>query len=213
MIYLTNPNNPTGLLITQQEVDDFIQQIPPSVLVVFDEAYCEYVDSMDYPKTLQYIGEGYNVVVTRTFSKVYGLAGMRVGYGLASKEIIDYLLHTQPPFHSGKMALLAALASLEDPDHVETSQKTNAAGKAYLYRSFREMGIEYLPSQANYIMLINLPYPVNAINQALLRRGIIIRPTASFGIPEALRITIGTPEQNQRLVKAFKMVLAELGQS
>jgi histidinol-phosphate aminotransferase len=211
MIYITNPNNPTGLIVTQAEVDAFMERVPPSVVVVFDEAYYEYVDAKAYPDTLQYVKEGRNVVITRTFSKVYGLAGMRVGYGIASKEIIGYLLHAQPPFQTGRIALVTALASLEDREHVETSLKVNAAGKAHLYRSFEEMGVDYLPTQANYLMLINLPYPVQSINQALLRQGIIIRPTAPFGIPEALRLTIGTPEQNQRLVAGFKEAFAELG--
>jgi histidinol-phosphate aminotransferase len=149
--------------------------------------------------------------MTRTFSKVYGLAGMRMGYGIASKEIIEYLLHTQPPFHSGRLALIAALASLEDRGHVERSQKVNAEGKEYLYRRFGEMGVEYLPSQANFFMLVNLIHPVQTINQALLRRGVIIRPTAPFGIPEAFRVTIGTREQNQHVIEAFKAALEELG--
>jgi histidinol-phosphate aminotransferase len=210
MIYITNPNNPTGLIVTQAEIDDFMERVPPSVVVVFDEAYYEYVDAQEYPDTLQCVKEDRNVVITRTFSKVYGLAGMRVGYGIASKEIIGYLLHTQPPFHTGRIALVSALTSLEDQEHMEKSQKVNAEGKAYLYRSFEEMGVDCLPTQANYLMLVNLPYPAQSINQALLRQGLIIRPTAPFGIPEALRLTIGTPEQNQRLVAGFKEAFAEL---
>ena len=211
LIFITNPNNPTGMIVTRSEIDDFMQWIPPSVMVVFDEAYCEYVDAPDYPDTLQYVKAGRNVVITRTFSKVYGLAGLRIGYAIAPTEIIDYLLHTQPPFHTGRLALVAALASLADRQHVEKSQQVNAAGKVYLYHSFADMGLDYLPTQANYVMLVNLPHPVNLINQGLLARGIIIRPTASFGIPEALRITVGTPKQNQRLVVALQEVLAELG--
>jgi histidinol-phosphate aminotransferase len=211
MIYLTNPNNPTGQIVTQSEVDAFLERVPPSVVVVFDQAYYEYVDAGDYPDAIRYVVEGRNVVITRTFSKVYGLAGMRVGYGIASKEIIEYLLHTQPPFHSGRLALIVALASLEDRGHVERSQKVNAEGREYLYRGFGEMGVEYLPSQANFFMLVNLKHSVQSINQALLRRGVIIRPTAPFGIPEAFRVTIGTQEQNQRVIEAFKEVLEELG--
>jgi histidinol-phosphate aminotransferase len=210
MIYLTNPNNPTGQIVTQPEVDAFLERVPPSVVVVLDQAYYEYVDAGDYPDAIRYVLEGRNVVITRTFSKVYGLAGMRVGYGIASKEIIDYLLHTQPPFHSGRLALTAALASLEDQDHVKRSQTVNAEGKECFYRSFGEMGVEYLPSQANFFMLVNLKHPVQTINAALLRRGVIIRPTAPFGIPEAFRVTVGTREQNQHVIEAFKAALEEL---
>ena len=211
MIYLTNPNNPTGQFITQSEVDAFLNRVPPSVVVVFDEAYYEYADAEDFPDAVRYVLEGRNVVMTRTFSKVYGLAGMRVGYGIASKEIIGYLLHTQPPFHSGRLALIAALASLEDQEHVERSQRVNAEGKEYLYSRFGEMGVEYLPSQANFFMLINLKHPVQTINDALLRRGVIIRPTAPFGIPEAFRVTIGTREQNQHVIEAYTDAMEELG--
>jgi histidinol-phosphate aminotransferase len=211
MIYITNPNNPTGQIVTQSQVDSFMQRVPAWVLVVFDQAYHEYVDAKDYPDTVGYIKEGRNVVVTRTFSKVYGLAGMRMGYGIASKEIIQYLLRTQPPFHSGRIALMAALVSLEDQEHVTKSQRVNAEGKEFLYGSFEALGVEYMPTQANFFMLVNLKHPVQAINQALLQRGVIIRPTASFGLPEALRVTIGTREQNQRLVQAFQEVLEELG--
>jgi len=211
LIFIANPNNPTGLIVSQDEVDAFLERVPSSVIVVFDEAYREYVDAANYPDTIRYVLEGRNVIITRTFSKVYGLAGMRIGYGIANKTLIEYLLHTQPPFHSGRLALVAATASLEDQEHVEKSKKVNAEGKEYLCHSFEAMGMECLPSQANFIMLANLKHPVGAIDQALLRRGVIIRPTGPFGIPEALRVTIGTPAQNQQLVAAFKEVLEELG--
>lgn len=211
LIFITNPNNPTGLIVGQAEVDAFMERVPSSVVVVFDEAYQEYVDAPDYPDTIRYVLEGRNVLITRTFSKVYGLAGLRIGYGIANKTLIDYLLRTQPPFHSGRLGLVAAMASLEDQEHVEKSQQVNAKGKEYLCRSFEAMGMKCLPSQANFIMLTNLKQPMHAIDQALLRRGVIIRPTDPFGIPEALRITVGTPKQNQCLVAAFKEVLEELG--
>jgi len=211
LIFITNPNNPTGLIVCQAEVDAFMERVPPSVVVVFDEAYQEYVDAADYPDTIRYVLEGCNVLITRTFSKVYGLAGVRIGYGIASKTLIELLLRTQPPFHSGRLALIAALAGLDDQEHVETSKQVNAEGKEYLCRSFEAMGMRCLPSQANFIMLTNLKHPVAAIDQALLHRGVIIRPTDPFRIPEAFRVTIGTPKQNQRLVAAFKEVLEELG--
>jgi histidinol-phosphate aminotransferase len=209
MIFVTNPNNPTGLIVGQQEVDDFMERVPPSVVVIFDEAYREYVDAEEYPDVLRYVLEGRNVIITRTFSKVYGLAGMRVGYGIASEDLVDYSLHAQIPFHMGKLATIAAMASLEDIDHVRKSQKVNTEGREYLSRSFEEMGLDYLPSQANFMLLFNFREDVEEINQALLRQGIIVRPTGSFGLPQALRITVGTREQNERLVEALALALAE----
>jgi histidinol-phosphate aminotransferase len=211
LVFVTNPNNPTGLIVNQGEVDEFMEKVPSSVVVIFDEAYREYVDAADYPDTIRYVLEGRNVIITRTFSKVYGLAGVRMGYGIANKTLIEYLLHTQPPFHCDRLALVAAMASLEDQEHVKKSQQVNAQGKEYLYRSFEALGVECLPSQANFIMLVNLKHPVQSIDQALLSRGVIIRPTDPFDIPEAFRVTIGTPEENQRLVSAFGEVLEELG--
>ena len=211
LIFVSNPNNPTGLILSQDEIDAFMDRVPASVVVVLDEAYREYVDAADYPDSIRYVLEGRNVLITRTFSKVYGLAGVRIGYGIAKKTLIEYLLRTQPPFHSGRLGLVAALASLDDQEHVEKSRQVNAEGKEYLCQSFQAMGVECLPSQANFIMLINLKHPVKSIDEALLRRGLIIRPTDPFGIPEALRVTVGTPEQNQQLVAAFKEVLEELG--
>ena len=210
MIFVCNPNNPTGLIVTEREVDAFMARVPPHVVVVFDQAYCEYADAPDYPDTLRYIREGYNVISTRTFSKIYGLAGMRMGYGVAGKELIGYLLRTQPAFHSGRLALLAALASLEDDAYKRSTQQANAEGRGYLCRQFDRMGLRYLPSQANFIMLIDLPFDVNAIDRALLQRGIILRPCAPFGLPQALRATIGTPEQNVRVIATLERVLAEL---
>ncbi|GAB4538916.1 MAG: histidinol-phosphate transaminase [Anaerolineae bacterium] len=207
LIFITNPNNPTGLIVSQRDIDDFMARVPPSVVVVFDEAYHEYVDDDQYPDTLRYVVEGRNVVITRTFSKIYGLAGMRVGYGIAPQELIDYLLHAQIPFQNGKLALCAAAASLDDHEHVRRSQEINAQGREYLYRNFEEMGLSYLPSQANFILLYNLKQDVEEINQALLRQGVIVRPTAPFGLPQALRVTIGTPQENERFVEALKLVL------
>ena len=211
MVFICNPNNPTGLMVTQSDVDALMDRVPRHVVVVFDQAYCEYADAPDYPDTLRYVREGRNVISTRTFSKIYGLAGMRVGYGVAGRELVGYLLRTQPAFHSGRIALLAALASLEDEEYKRRTQQANAQGRAYLCSQFDRMGLRYLPSQANFIMLIDLPHDVNAIDRALLQRGIILRPTAPFGIPQALRATIGTPEQNVRVIEALESVLTELG--
>lgn len=209
MIFITNPNNPTGLIVSQAEVDAFMERVPPSVLVVFDEAYREYVDASDYPDTIRYLLEGRNVIITRTFSKIYGLAGMRIGYGIASKGLVDYLLRAQIPFHTGTPAIVAALASLDDHEHVAKSKEVNDQGRDYLTRSLGQMGLSILPSQANFILTFDFDKDVEEINQALLRQGVIVRPTDSFRLPQALRITIGTREENERLVQALKQALTE----
>lgn len=210
IIFITNPNNPTGLIVSQQAVDSFMKEVPPSVVIVFDEAYHEYVDAEEYPDATRYVREGRNVLITRTFSKVYALAGMRVGYGVARQELVESLLRTQPPFHTSRLSLVAAMASLADQDHVERSRQVNAEGKEYLYRSFEELGLRYLPSQANYVMLFDLEHDVEAINQALLQRGVMVRPTAPFRIPQAIRVTVGTREENERMVEALRQTLEEL---
>jgi len=210
LIFVTNPNNPTGQIVTRREVEAFLHRVPSSVIVVFDEAYHEYVEANEYPDTRQYVREGRNVVVTRTFSKIYGLAGIRMGYGLARKGLIDHLLRTQPAFHSSRLSLVAAMAGLEDREHVARARRVNAEGKKYLYRFFEELGLQYLPSQANFILLVNLPHDVEDINQAMLKRGVIIRPTDPFGLPQAIRVTIGTAKENEQMVAALRQALEEL---
>jgi len=207
LVFLSNPNNPTGRIVTQQELDEFMEQVPPSVLVVFDHAYQEYVEAKEYPDAAKYILDGRNVIVTRTFSKIYGLAGLRMGYGIARKEMIEYLSRAQLPFHSGSVALMGAIASLDDVEHVKLSRKVNAQGKKYLYQKFEELGLAYLPTQANFILLVGFEHDTKTISQALLRRGVIVRPAHPFNMPQAIRITIGKPEENERLIEALRLVL------
>jgi histidinol-phosphate aminotransferase len=211
MVYITNPNNPTGLMITQEEIEAFMAQVPPWVVVIIDEAYADFADDDNFPHTWRYILAGRNLIVTRTFSKIYGLAGLRVGYGVGREELIEHLARTQPPFHTGRLTLVAALAALADQEHVKRTYRLTVEGREYYAQQFENMGLHYLPSQANFIMLVDLPYDVNDINLAMLKRGIIIRPTAPFGLPQGLRITIGTPEQNKQVVAALQEVLKELG--
>ena len=210
MVYITNPNNPTGLLITGEEIEAFMAQVPPWVVVVFDEAYAEFADTDVFPSVWHHILAGRNVIVTRTFSKIFGLAGLRVGYGVGREELIEHLVRTQPPFHTGRLTLAATLAALADQEHVDRTYRLTVEGREYYAQQFDDMGLHYLPSQANFIMLVDLPHDVEDINRAMLQRGIIIRPTAPFGLPQGLRITIGTPEQNRRVIAALREVLAEL---
>jgi histidinol-phosphate aminotransferase len=210
MVFVANPDNPSGTIATQQEVDQFLACVPPSVVVVFDEAYHEYVQAEDYPDTLKYVADGRNVIVVRTFSKIYGLAGLRVGYGLAGEGLTARLRAAQLPFHTGSLALAAALAALDDVEHVRLSCEKNAEGKTYLYRTFEELGLTYVPTQSNFVLLVNMTRDAQAVGEALLRRGIIVRPADPFGMPRAIRITIGRPEQNRRVAAALKEALAEL---
>ncbi|HZQ07341.1 MAG TPA: histidinol-phosphate transaminase [Anaerolineae bacterium] len=210
LIFINNPNNPTGLYLTRGQVDDFLERVPPQVIVVFDEAYADFAEAADFPNSLEYVQERGNVIVTRTFSKLYGLAGIRVGYGIACPEIIEGLLRTQTAFHVGRVPLLAASAALCDRAHVAKALATNHDGKLYLYEQFAQMDLEYLPTEANFIMLIHLPFPVTAIERAMHKRGLILRPCEPFGLPHALRVTIAPQYENERMIRALRDTLDEL---
>jgi len=207
LVFLSNPNNPTGTIFTQQELDEFMERVSSSVVVILDHAYQEYVEAEEYPEVAKYILDGHNVIVTRTFSKIYGLAGLRIGYGIARKDIVEYLSRAQLPFHSSSVALMGAMASLDDAEHVKLSRKVNAEGKKYLYQKFEDLGFAYVPTQANFILLVGFKHDTKAISQALLRRGVIVCPAHPFNMPQAIRITVGKPEENERLVEALKEVL------
>ena len=210
LVFLSNPNNPTGMIITQQELDEFMERVPPSVVVVLDHAFQEYVEAEEYPDVAKYILEGRNVIVTRTFSKVYGLAGLRIGYGIARKELVEYLRRAQLPFHSSSVALMGAMASLDDVEHVELSRKVNAEGKKYLYQKFEDLALAYVPTQANFILLVSFKHDTKMIRQALLRQGVFVLPAHPYNLPQAIRITIGKPGENERLVEALRQALEEL---
>lgn len=210
LLFVNNPNNPTGLYLTRAECDWLLERVPPDVLVVFDEAYADFADAPDFPDALSYVTAERNVIVTRTFSKLYGLAGIRIGYGIARPEIIETLLRTQTAFHTGRLALLAASAALDDHAHAARALEVNSEGKNYLYREFAQLHLDYLPTQGNYIMLVNLPFPVAAIEGAMHRRGVILRPCEPFGLPDALRVTIAPPAENRRMIAALRETLAEL---
>lgn len=210
LIFLNNPNNPSGLHINRAALDHFLARVPHHVIVVLDEAYADFADAEDFPDSMALVREGHNVIATRTFSKLYGLAGVRVGYGVARRDLIESLLRTQTAFHVGRVALLAASAALEDRAHAARAWQVNCAGKRQLYAAFEEMGLHYFPTQANFVMLIDLPFPVTAIEHAMHRRGIIIRPCEPFGLPDALRITIAPPYENERMLRALRESLEEL---
>ena len=200
------PEQPNGTMVTKTETEKLMARVPDDVLVVFDEAYYEYVDRPDYPQTLPYIHEGRNVIITRTFSKIYGLAGMRIGYGLAKPDIIETMNRVRQPFNCNLVAQAAARAALKDAEHVRRSQEVNAIGKTYLYEALDQMGLAYVESEGNFI-LVHFDRSGGELSDALMQKGVIVRPVAGYGFPNSIRVTIGTPEENERFVKGLKAVL------
>jgi len=208
IIFIANPNNPTGTIVTQAEVDAFMKRVPEGVLVVFDEAYFEYVESPDYPDTLSLVREGRDVVVLRTFSKIYALAGLRIGYGIARPEIIRYLNQVREPFNVNSVAQAGARASLRDPEQVTRSRKVNSEGKRYFCRHFDAMGLTYAPSEANFVF-VDVERDSREIFEALIHRGVIVRTGDIFGMPTFIRVTMGTPRENERFIEALRSILGK----
>ncbi|MFA4858033.1 MAG: histidinol-phosphate transaminase [Candidatus Margulisiibacteriota bacterium] len=212
IIFLCNPNNPTGTIFTHKQLVDFLNKVPKGVIVVLDEAYSEYVEAKDFPKSIELVKEGRDVIVLRTFSKIYGLAALRLGYGIARPEIIKYLNLVKLPFNVNGLAQAAGVAALKDTAHVKRSLKNNREGKKYLYAELDHLKktgvkIDYKKTEANFIF-IKLDRPADGVFLDLMRRGIIIRPLTSFGLPNAIRVTIGTPAQNKKFIEALGKTLA-----
>ncbi|MBU1049337.1 histidinol-phosphate transaminase [Candidatus Bipolaricaulota bacterium] len=207
LIYVCNPNNPTGTMVSADAVDAFIHRVPENVLIVLDEAYAEMVDSNDYPDSLAYVREGRkNVFVLRTFSKVYGLAGIRIGYGFGHPDIVATLFRIKPPFNVNVLAQVAGMAALQDADFVAKSVSDNKAGREYLYSEFDRLGIAYAPSHTNFV-LMKVGGKALEVQQELLKRGVIIRPCGGYDLPEHLRVSIGAMDQNKRFIDALRGIL------
>lgn len=206
VVFITNPNNPTGTWAADKELYRFLQSIPQEVVVVMDEAYIEYVSEPDFPDTAKWLPEFPNLVVMRTFSKAYGLAGLRVGYSLSSPEIADYLNRARQPFNVNLLAQIAALAALDDSEHIRSSVASNSQGLAQLIAGFNTLGLKYIPSVANFICVKVGTGSAN-VYEKLLRQGIIVRPIANYGLGEYLRITVGTQEQNSRVITALAQAI------
>ncbi|GAB6098469.1 histidinol-phosphate transaminase [Halanaerocella petrolearia] len=207
LVFICNPNNPTGTIVTEEKVEEFLAQVPDDVIVVFDEAYNEYVTSDLYPETIDYLGEYDNVVILRTFSKVYGLSGLRLGYGIASQEIIDYLGRVRQPFNVNAIAQVGACSSLDDKKHLAQTLDYNEQGKKYLYQEFEKLGLEYIPTEANFI-IVDVEEDNDQVFEEMLQKGIIIRSLSSFGYQTKIRVTVGLPEENKAFIKALKEVLS-----
>lgn len=204
MIFIANPDNPTGTYVTKSEVEKFMSGLRKDIIVFFDEAYYEFArDIKDYPDTLKYLRKNRNVIITRSFSKVYSLAGLRIGYGMASDELIDSMGKVREPFNVNSLAQIAAREALKDSSYIKRSKALIEEGKDYLYKKLDLMGIEYIVSATNFILLkIGKDAPV--IYDRLLRRGVIVRDMRAWGLNECLRVTVGTMKENRKFIATLK---------
>lgn len=210
IVFINNPNNPTGTIISKAAFDAFLEAIPPHIVVVLDEAYIEFAQDRDTPVGFDYIHRsGPFVIVTRTFSKAYGLAGLRIGYGVMAPIIADYLQRVRQPFNTGMLSQVAALAALDDEDFLEQTQRVITEGLAFLYREIARLGLNTVPTQANFL-LIEVPTDARTVHEALLRQGVIIRPLNAYGMANTIRVNAGLPEENERFVRALGHTLHEL---
>lgn len=205
IIIVDNPINPTGTIIEKEKMDHFIKAVPPGVILVLDEAYCEYIEDRDYPRGMDYLKTHANIIVLHTFSKIYGLAGLRVGYGFGSEEIVGAMMKVRLPFNVNRIGQIAAGAALDDEPFVRLSLENNEAGKDFLYREFQRLGLSHTPSYGNFI-LVDFKRDAKEIFEAAQRRGIITRTVYEYGLPTSLRITIGTRAQNEALVRTLQAI-------
>jgi histidinol-phosphate aminotransferase len=211
VVFLANPNNPTGTVFFRQEWEEFLSAVPPHVVVVMDEAYFEFVEDAAYPDSLAAHSKNRALITLRTFSKIYGLAGLRIGFGVAHPELIEVMNRVRQPFNVSSLAQIAALAALDDDEHVARTQQCNREGMAFLREQCTRLGLEYVPSWANFL-LIRVGNS-KRVYDALLREGVIVRPMNVYGFPEHVRVTIGTAEENTRFVGAIEHILRAGGAS
>jgi histidinol-phosphate aminotransferase len=208
LVFIANPNNPTGTWLGRAALEAFLRTLPGRVLVVLDEAYFEYVEEHDYPDGIELLGRYPNLVVTRTFSKIHGLAGLRVGYAVSTAEIAEYLNRVRQPFNVNSIALAAAEAALGDEEHVRRSRTVNRDGMQQLIEGLRRLGCTFIPSVANFVTF-DAGRPAGPVYEQLLRRGVIVRPVGSYGMPQHLRVTVGLPEENTRFLTALREAIDE----
>lgn len=206
LIFLTNPHNPTGTYLSAPDLESFLSRVPKEIVVVIDEAYAEFASAADFPKSESLLKQFANVIVLRTFSKYYGLAGLRVGYGLARPELIAPLFKTKLPFNVNRPAQAAAEAALGDKRFLEKTLKNNLEGRKQLYAALDALNLEYVKTEANFIF-VNIKKPATVFCQEMMSRGVSIRPLTSFGFPEAIRVSIGTKDQNNRFIALLKALL------
>jgi len=207
VVFIANPNNPTGTWFGPDALAEFLAVVPKNVLVVLDEAYIEYAEGADLPDGLNYLADFPNLLVSRTFSKAYGLASLRVGYGLSSPQVADVLNRVRQPFNVNSLALAAARAALDDVDYVQKSRQLNEVGMEQLEGGLRLLGLKWIPSKANFIA-VDLEREGASVYQGLLREGVIVRPIGGYGMPNHLRVSVGLPAENTRFLEALAKVLA-----
>lgn len=209
VIFIANPNNPTGTLLSQSDLEGFISALPKHCICVLDEAYFEFAAGKERINSIDWLKTNPNLIITRTFSKAYGLAGLRVGYGLSSPEIADILNRVRQPFNNNMLALVAAEAALSDDEYLQQTIATNAQGMSALTEGFKALGLEWMPSAGNFVS-VDLKRAGQPVYEALLRKGVIVRPVANYGLPNHLRVSIGTQAENQFFLKALAETLANV---
>lgn len=208
LIFIANPDNPTGTYATKAEVDAFMEGLPEDVIVFFDEAYFEFACGLkDYPDTLKYLNKS-NVIITRSFSKVYGLSGIRVGYGISNTELTEYMNRIRDPFNVNSLAQVAAVAALDDVSFLKRTLKVTQEGKQFLYKAFNQMGLFYIPSATNFI-LVDIKQDSSKIFYDMLKEGVIIRDMKAWHLDTFIRVTVGTMRENKRFIDVLKKVLTQ----
>lgn len=208
-IFLCNPNNPTGSIIPRSELERFLSKIPDKVLVIIDEAYHEYAVSPEYESAIRYISQNKLVFVVRTLSKIYSLAGARLGYGIGPSEVVDAVNHVRPPFNANAIVQAGALASLEDFEHIQESKNLNNQGKEIMYEAFRSLGLAYLESNANFVY-VDTRIDSSIIFKKLANHGVIVRTLKGYGLETSLRVSVGQQEEVQAFVNALKDIMTQV---
>ena len=211
IVFLCTPNNPTGMIITQSQFDYFMSRVPEHVIVVMDESYHDYVTDPSHAESLEYIEQGRNVIVLRSFSKASGLANLRVGYMVASAELTEYARHALLPFNTSDIALCAAAASIDDDEYNELQRKTVLNGRDYFESAFADLDLQAIPSQANFVAIVSPPLGSARLTELLLQRGFIVRELTTFGMKNAVRVSVGTMEENMAFAQALKLIFETEG--
>jgi len=205
-VFIANPNNPTGTMVKKRELEWFLERVLEDIIVVVDEAYFDYVEDTDYPNSLDYQSLRKSIITVRTFSKIYGLAGLRLGFGVSSEEIISYMNRVREPFNVNSLAQVGAIAALDDEDHVRNTREINTLGLEYFKEELGNIGLHFAPSFTNFI-LVDLNRDPLPIYNALLKEGVIVRPVLGYGLKTHVRVSVGLQEENERFVGAIKKVL------
>ncbi len=207
VIVLCNPNNPTGTIFRAKEFKRFLQRVPEHVVIVMDEAYVEFVEDADFPDSVAEVRRGKNIVVMRTFSKIVGLAGLRIGYGISNPKISDWLNRVRPPFNTNTLAQVAACAALDDNAHIRKTRQMVSTGRKYLATEFDKLGLSHVPSWTNFVVVDVAPLTAEELFRRLLKTGIIVRSMHAYGLKHHVRVTVGTMQQNRRFIRELKKII------